>query len=110
DLAEATGKSVRISIEGEEAEVDTSIVEHLRSPLTHILRNAVDHGIESQEIRTQKGKDPCGLINVRAYRQGGSIIIQVADDGAGIDRQRVVEQAMLRGIISDPAMLTDQEM
>jgi two-component system chemotaxis sensor kinase CheA len=110
DLAEATGKSVRIFIEGEEAEVDTSIVEHLRGPLTHIIRNAVDHGIEPQEIRILKGKDPCGRIDLRAYRQGGSIVIRVSDDGAGIDRQRVVEQALLRGIISEPASLSDQEM
>ena len=109
-LAESTGKSVRIFTEGEEAEVDTSIVEHLRGPLTHLIRNAVDHGIEPEEIRIQKGKYPCGRIDLSAYRQGGSIVIRVADDGAGIDRQRVVEQAMLRGIISETSSLSDQEM
>ena len=110
DLAESTGKSVRIFVEGEEAEVDTSIVEHLRGPLTHLIRNAVDHGIEPEAIRIQKGKYPCGRIDLSAYRQGGSIVIRVADDGAGIDRERVVEQAMLRGIISETASLSDQEM
>jgi two-component system chemotaxis sensor kinase CheA len=110
DLAESTGKSVRIFVEGEEAEVDTSIVEHLRGPLTHLIRNAVDHGIEPEKIRIQKGKYPCGRIDLSAYRQGGSIVIRVADDGAGIDRERVVEQAMLRGIISETASLSDQEM
>jgi two-component system, chemotaxis family, sensor kinase CheA len=110
DLAQATGKSARLVLEGDEAEVDTSVVEYLRDPLTHIIRNAIDHGIEHPIARTEKGKDPCGSIKVTASQHGGSIIIQVSDDGAGLNEKRIMEQAVLRGIISDTARLTEEEI
>lgn len=108
DLAEATGKLARLVVEGGEAEVDTSVAEHLRDPLTHIIRNAIDHGIETPAARIQKGKAPCGRISVRANQQGDQIIIRISDDGAGLNRDRIIEQARLRGIIADPSVLTDQ--
>ncbi len=67
-------------------DVDTNVIEHLRDPLTHLVRNAVDHGIESPEVRLAAGKDPSGRVHLQARHEGGSIVIQVQDDGAGLDR------------------------
>ena len=110
DLAAATGKSARMVIEGEESEVDTSIAEHLRDPLTHLIRNAVDHGIEPPDVRLRNGKDPRGLVKVGAYRHGGSIVIQVSDDGSGLDSKKIAEQAFRRGLISDRSTISEQEL
>jgi two-component system chemotaxis sensor kinase CheA len=110
DMAAATGKSVRLLIQGEDVEVDTRVIEHLRDPLTHMIRNAVDHGIEPAHVRQARGKDPCGRVTLRAYHEAGSIVIQVADDGAGLDRERIVERAKSQGIVSEPEKLTDAEV
>ena len=87
DLAAAQGKLARVAIQGEEVEVDTTIIEHLRDPLTHMIRNALHHGIETPEVRRAKGKDPCGSIALSAWREAGSIVIELADDGAGFNRR-----------------------
>jgi two-component system chemotaxis sensor kinase CheA len=110
DMAAATGKSVRLLIEGEDVEVDTRVIEHLRDPLTHMIRNAVDHGIESTQLRQERGKDPCGRITLRAYHEAGSIVIQVGDDGSGLDRERIMERAKTMGMVSEPEKLTDAEI
>ena len=110
DLATAQGKLARVVIEGEDVEVDTTIVEHLRDPLTHMIRNALFHGIEKPEVRRAKGKDPCGSIALSAWREAGSIVIELADDGAGFNRDRIVEEARRRGLADDPAKLADAEL
>ncbi len=110
DMAAATGKSVRLTIEGEDVEVDTRVIEHLRDPLTHMIRNAVDHGIEPPQGRQARGKDPCGHVSLRACHEAGSIVIQVADDGSGLDRERIVEQAKSEGLVAEPEKLTDAEI
>ena len=110
DLAAAQGKLARVVIEGEDVEVDTTIVEHLRDPLTHMIRNALFHGIEAPDVRRAKGKDPCGSIALSAWREAGSIVIELADDGAGFNRDRIVEEARRRGLADDPEKLADVEL
>ena len=101
DVATATSKQVDFEIEGEDVDVDMSVVEHLRDPLTHILRNAVDHGIEAPAARVEAGKEPRGRIVMRAWHQAGFIAVQVQDDGAGLDRRRIVERARMLGYGAD---------
>lgn len=110
DLAAAQGKLARVAIEGEDVEVDTTIIEHLRDPLTHMIRNALHHGIETPDVRKTKGKDPCGSIALSAWREAGSIVIELADDGAGFNRQRIVDEARRRGLSDDPEKLPDAEL
>jgi two-component system chemotaxis sensor kinase CheA len=98
DLAAAQGKQARLVIEGEDVEVDTSVIEHVRDPLTHMVRNAVDHGIEAPEERRRRGKDACGTIALRARHESGTIVLEISDDGAGLDRERILERARHRGL------------
>ena len=110
DLSQVTGKSARLILEGEDVEVDLSMVEHLKDPITHMIRNAVDHGIEKPENRHRAGKDPCGIITLNAFHDGASIVIQIADDGAGLNRQRIAERVRALGGPTDPDSLPDQEL
>ena len=110
DLAKAAGKQVRLEIVGEEVEVDTAVVNLIRDPLTHMLRNAVDHGIEPPERRSAAGKDPCGRIWLRAYRETGSMIIQLSDDGAGLDRPAIEEIARAQGLAAEPEKMSDADL
>jgi two-component system chemotaxis sensor kinase CheA len=110
DMAAATGKSVRLHLEGGDVEVDTRVIEHLRDPLTHMIRNAVDHGIEPPPARKARGKDPCGRVTLRAFHDAGSIVIEVADDGTGLDRERIIERARSLGIVAEPEKLPDAEI
>ncbi len=98
DAAATAGKDVELVLEGEMVEVDTAIVERLRDPLTHLVRNAVDHGIESPAARVAAGKPPRGAVTLRASQDGGSVMIEVADDGAGFRRDRIVRRARERGV------------
>jgi two-component system, chemotaxis family, sensor kinase CheA len=110
DVAATQGKLVRLVIDGEEVEVDASVVDHLRDPLTHMIRNATDHGIEFPAARKDAGKDPCGTITLSARHEGSTVVIQVTDDGAGLNRSRIVERARERGLIPNGATLTDREI
>ncbi|MGH7888195.1 MAG: chemotaxis protein CheA, partial [Candidatus Binatia bacterium] len=110
DLAQANGKAARLALEGEDVEIDLSMVEHLKDPLTHMIRNALDHGIEAPEARRAKGKDPCGLITLKAFHDGASIVIQINDDGAGLNRQRIAERVRSLGAAADPDSLSDPEL
>jgi two-component system chemotaxis sensor kinase CheA len=98
DLGRELGKPVNLGIEGGDVEVDTSVAEHLRDPLMHMIRNAMDHGIESQKERRKAGKPATGTITLRASHQSGSISVEVEDDGAGLDRTKILEAAKRRGI------------
>jgi len=109
DLATSTGKQARLEIEGEDVEVDTTVVNLIRDPLTHMLRNAMDHGIESPERRQAAGKDPCGVIRLRAFHDTGNIIIQLSDDGGGLDRKKILEHARARGLLNGTE-LNDSEL
>ena len=104
DMAKELGKTVNLQIEGDEVEVDTSVVEHLRDPLLHMVRNAIDHGIELPEQRRKAGKCPEGTITLRASHESGSISIEVEDDGAGLDRTKVIDAAKKRGMSLAPGL------
>ena len=110
DLAHAHGKSVRLEIEGEDVEVDTRVVERLRDPLTHMLRNAIDHGIESAELRAALEKPTEGCVTLRAAHDGGSIVIEVSDDGAGFNRSRIAQRLRDTGLVPHPEALSDGEL
>jgi two-component system chemotaxis sensor kinase CheA len=110
DVATAQGKQARLVVEGEDVEVDTAVVEYVRDPLTHMVRNALDHGIESPEARRAAGKDPCGRLLLRAYHEAGAMVIQVSDDGAGLDRKRIAEQAVAMGLATDGARLSEEDL
>jgi two-component system, chemotaxis family, sensor kinase CheA len=93
DLANAQGKKVRLAVEGEDAGVDSAIIDLIRDPLTHMIRNAIDHGIETPEVRAASGKDPQGTVKLKAFREAGTFVIQLSDDGAGLNRARILERA-----------------
>lgn len=110
DAAQAAAKMVRLEIEGGEVEVDTSLVEQLRGPLTHMIRNAIDHGIELPQLRAEHGKDPRGRITLRARHESGGVVIELADDGAGLNRGRIEATAKARGVVASPEALDDSEI
>ncbi|NHO56508.1 chemotaxis protein CheA [Acetobacter lambici] len=105
-----TSKDVVLTLEGEDTEVDRTLVEKLSDPLTHMLRNAVDHGIESAEDRIAAGKSPTGQILLSAGHRSGRILITIKDDGGGINHERVLAIAIKRGIVAPDAVLTDDEI
>ncbi|MBL8749029.1 MAG: chemotaxis protein CheA [Planctomycetes bacterium] len=100
DLSGQLGKDVAIEMEGEETELDRTIIEAIKDPLTHIVRNSVDHGLELPEVRIAAGKPAQGTVRVRAFHEGGQVNIEIADDGAGIDRDAVKKKAVERGIVT----------
>ena len=101
DLSRAANKKVRLSIEGADTELDRSIIEAIKDPLTHIIRNSIDHGIEPPEERVKMGKSAIGHLLMKAYHEGGQVIIEIRDDGRGIDIEKVKKKAVERGIISE---------
>ena len=100
DVATACGKEVRLEMEGIDTELDRTIIEAIRDPLTHIVRNAVDHGIESRDLRTAAGKPPEGTLALRAYHEGGKVHLEISDDGAGLSVERIREKALRGGMVS----------
>jgi len=100
DLSGKLGKHCNLNIEGKEVEVDKTIIEAIGDPLTHLVRNSVDHGVESPEVRTQAGKPAEGTMNLRAFYQAGKVRIEIEDDGAGIDPKKLREKAVSKGIIT----------
>lgn len=110
ELEVGTGKRVRLEVDGEMTEVDKTVVERIGEPLTHLIRNAVDHGLETPSERVAAGKPEEGVVRLSAAHQSGRIVITVADDGRGIDRQRVRAKAVERGIVSPDASLSDEEI
>jgi two-component system chemotaxis sensor kinase CheA len=110
DIALAQRKMARLVIKGGDVEIDASVIERFRDPLTHMLRNALDHGIEPLEVREERGKDPCGLLTLRASYDARSVVIEVSDDGAGFQRARIAERARRLGLAADPEALSDREL
>ena len=110
ELTDATGKIVRLRTEGEATEVDRTVIERLADPLTHMIRNAVDHGVERPEVREAAGKPSQGEVKLSAAHRSGRIVIEVSDDGAGINRQRVREIAIKKELIAPDAQLTESEI
>ncbi|MCP2070645.1 UNVERIFIED_ORG: two-component system sensor histidine kinase and response regulator WspE [Pseudomonas lini] len=112
DLGRSLGKQVRLEIEGEKTQVDRDVLEKLEAPLTHLLRNAVDHGIETPELRVLAGKPAEGLIRLRASHQAGLLVLELADDGAGVDLERVRRSIVARGLSPEQtaASLSEEEL
>jgi two-component system chemotaxis sensor kinase CheA len=106
----ATGKLVRLELSGEEVEVDTTVVDLIQDPLTHLVRNAVDHGIELPSVRRQRGKEYYGTLKLRAFHEAGSVIVEVEDDGAGLDRERIRERARAMGLLEAGEERGDAEL
>lgn len=110
DLSRKLGKNVKLELEGEDTELDKSIIEELTDPLMHIIRNSMDHGIETPDIRISKGKPEIGTIKVSAKNEGNIIYIEIKDDGKGIDPELVRKKAIEKGLINAEANLTDKEI
>lgn len=110
EASAAVGKDVRLICEGENTEVDKTVIERLADPLTHMIRNAVDHGLELTKDRVANGKSPGGTVRLSAGHRSGRVIIDVSDDGGGINRPRVQQIAIEKGLIPADAVLTDAEI
>lgn len=100
DLSKLHGKNVNLVMEGQNTELDRTLIEAIKDPLTHLVRNALDHGVETPDIRKQLGKPPTATISIHAYHEGGLVNIEISDDGAGIDVVRIKEKAIKDGILS----------
>ncbi len=110
DLSRKLGKPVSLDLHGEETELDKTVVDQLGDPLMHMVRNALDHGLESPDGRTAAGKPAEGRITLRAYHQGGNVYIELTDDGRGLDKDRILKKAIEKGIVTDGQRLTDSEI
>ncbi len=112
DVALGCGKQVNIEMEGKETELDKTIIEAIKDPLTHLVRNSVDHGIELPEDRLKAGKDPTGRRILRAFHEGGQVNIEISDDGAGLNVERIRQKAVERGVITfeQAARITEREI
>jgi two-component system chemotaxis sensor kinase CheA len=108
DLAASQGKRAMLVLEGEDVEVDTTVIEHLKDPITHMIRNAIDHGLEEPRMRIARGKNVAGTIRITALHQSGGITFRFSDDGAGLNETSITERARVLGF--DPERLTRQEL
>jgi len=111
DLSYKTGKKVRLETSGEETEIDKTVADNIGDPLVHIVRNAIDHGIEPPEERGKLGKNPMGKVSIEAKHEGGEVWIVIRDDGRGLDREKILEKALARGLVNgDGSELSDEEV
>lgn len=110
DVSKELGKDIELIISGADTELDKSVVERIGDPLTHLVRNAMDHGIESAETRIARGKPARGSLRLNAYHESGSVVIEVGDDGGGLSRERIVAKAQEKGLIEDAQGLSDAEV
>ncbi|HTB84802.1 MAG TPA: chemotaxis protein CheA [Candidatus Sulfotelmatobacter sp.] len=110
DIGVKHNKKVELILSGEDTELDRGVVEELNDPLLHMIRNSMDHGIESAEKRTATGKPAQGTLHLRAYHQGGNIVVEVEDDGAGLSREKILKKAIERGLAAADDPLTDEEV
>jgi two-component system chemotaxis sensor kinase CheA len=110
DVSKELGKEIRLEISGAETELDKTVVEQIGDPLTHLVRNSMDHGIEASDIRMARGKPEYGTLRLNAFHDSGNIVIEVSDDGGGLDKERIKAKAVERGLISHEADINDQEI
>jgi two-component system chemotaxis sensor kinase CheA len=110
DVAKELGKEIELVITGAETELDKTVVDKIGDPLTHLVRNSMDHGIESTENRIARGKSPRGTVRLNAYHDSGNVVIEVSDDGNGLNRDRILAKALEKGLISAGQSLTDAEV
>ncbi len=110
DLSKATGKVVNVVLVGEDTEIDRNMVEEIYNPLVHLVRNAVDHGIEPPAERIRQGKSEAGSLHLKAYHRGGTIVIEISDDGKGLDKKKILEKAVATGSVDAGANLSEQDI
>ena len=110
DVSNEIGKDIGLAIGGAETELDKSVVEKIGDPLMHLVRNSMDHGIEKAEIRRQRGKPAKGTVHLNAYHESGSIVVEVGDDGGGLNRERILAKALEKGLVAANHTLSDQEV
>jgi two-component system chemotaxis sensor kinase CheA len=110
DLSQAQGKQVTLETTGEETELDKTVIEQISDPLTHLVRNAIDHGLELPEARRQAGKPEMGHLHLKAYQQSGNIYIEVTDDGRGLDREQIVAKAVQNGLVTPDQSLAEEDV
>ncbi|GBG01086.1 chemotaxis protein CheA [Azospira sp. I13] len=110
DVSKELGKEIELAISGADTELDKSVVEKIGDPLMHLVRNAMDHGIEPGEVRAANGKNPRGRLELNAYHDSGSIVIEVADDGGGLNREKILKKAVDKGLVQAGQYLSDQEI
>jgi two-component system chemotaxis sensor kinase CheA len=110
DLSRKQGKNIQVEVSGEETEVDKTIAEELTDPLLHMVRNACDHGVDTPEERAAAGKPVTATVKLSAYHQGGQIVIEIADDGRGLHREKILAKAVQKGLIEPNAHLSEQEV
>lgn len=110
DVSADLGKDIRLEISGGDTDLDKTVVEKIGDPLTHLVRNSMDHGIEPAEVRLARGKPAYGTVHLNAYHDSGSIVIEVVDDGGGLKRDRILAKAIERGLIKPEQQLSDQEI
>lgn len=109
DVAGELGKDIGLRLSGEDTELDKTVVEKIGDPLMHLVRNAMDHGIDSAELRAARGKPAQGTVSLNAFHDSGSIVIQVSDDGGGLDRERILAKALERGLVEPGQVLSESE-
>jgi len=110
DVSQRSGKKVKFNISGEETELDKNVIEEIADPLVHILRNSVDHGIEPEEERVAKGKSKEGSVTLSAFHRGGNIIIEIKDDGKGLQKDRILKKAIDKGLVNNQTSMTDNQI
>jgi two-component system chemotaxis sensor kinase CheA len=110
DVSRELGKEIQLVVRGEDTELDKTVVERIADPLTHLVRNAMDHGIEPAEARVARGKPAIGTVTLNAYHDSGNIVIEVSDDGGGLKREKILAKALQRGLVEEGRSLTDSEV
>ena len=110
DLAQRLGKQIDLKVTGDQTELDKTVMEKIGDPLTHLVRNSIDHGVEGTEARVAAGKSPAGTVHLHAYHRGGNIAIEVSDDGAGLDKERILSKARARGLVGPDDVLSDTQI
>jgi two-component system chemotaxis sensor kinase CheA len=110
DVSRELGKEIELKVSGEDTELDKTVVERITDPLTHLVRNAIDHGIEPAEVRAQRGKPTVGTVCLNAYHDSGQIVIEVKDDGGGLSREKILAKAAERGLLEEGRSLSDREV
>jgi len=109
DLSHRLGKQVELKVTGDQTELDKTVLEKIGDPMTHLVRNCIDHGIEQPDVRIAAGKPACGTVHLHAYHKGGSIIVEVSDDGGGLNRDLILAKARSRNLVGANEVLTDEQ-
>lgn len=110
DMSAKLGKKIELRFSGEQTELDKTVMEKIGDPLVHLVRNAMDHGLETPQVRRDAGKAETGVLQLTAFHQGGSIVIEISDDGAGLNRDRIRDKAIERGLVKQDDMLSDEQI